>query len=521
MQTIRELTTKWGFEVEHAPLEKVEKQLEGIKSRLELLAAAEIVKGIVEMTERFAHFAEELHVAAESAGVTVEAFQKLAFAAGQSNVSQDEMATSMARLSRMLYQARQGGEQAQLAFQKVGFTPNQVAGFRTGSDAMLALADRFKNIHDPIEKQALAMQLMGRGSINMVGFLSQGSAAIKGFGTEAEKVGAILSGEQVEALVKVEHSMNELWAVLKAVGSTIAAYFAPSIETAIKDFLKFYEVNRKLIDTNIRAWIWDITYALGFVYQAVKFVTQEFFNFAESHQTLVRRVGELLIALSIFVSMLWVLQKVINAVKGAVDLLTKAWEAFTTVLEFIGSPIGMILAAIGLMIVAVHDLWEVAHGRPGWINQLIEFLGIGQQVQDVFFAIFDIIQDIMNLDFGKLMTDAVGDVKSLGGFLSNVGGKALNFLGLGGQDSTASAAASLTAAQNLAQAPEINQTPQNGFAAGQQAAGQYNVTAPITINVPGGTDHKMVGDKVKEGISDHLDKVYRRAQQSLTPAQAY
>lgn len=275
----RELLAKIGFDVDEKPLQRVEQGIAGIKHTLQFFAVAEVVKGVAEMTERFAHFAEELHVAAESAGITVENFQQLAFAAKQSSVSQEELGMSMARLSRHLYESRKGGAEAQKAFLEAGFSQDQIAGFKTGSDVLLALADRFKEIKDPIQKQALAMELAGRGSVNLVGFLSQGSTAIRGTGAEFSKLGVILSTGQVNALVKVEHSMQKLWAVLESVGKAIAASIAPAISYLIDRFLKLWSSNQGIFGANWNDWAYKVTFAMGYVYGWLEIVAKKFLEF--------------------------------------------------------------------------------------------------------------------------------------------------------------------------------------------------------------------------------------------------
>lgn len=506
MNSIREIITKWGFQIEHDKLDKVEKQLESIKHSLEFLAAAEIIKGLYELGERFARFGEELHIAAQSAGITVESFQKLAFAANQSSISQEEMGMSMARLARHLYEARRGSQEAQMAFSEAGFSGEQVNSFKTGQDVLMALADRFKATADPIKKQALAMQLLGRGSVHMVGFLSQGSDAIRGMGDEAERLGAILSERQVEALTKTEHSLQKLWGVLKAVGATIAAELSPSIETAINSFLKFYQANRKLIETNIRAWIWDITYALGFVFEAVKVVTQKFLDFAASHQTLVRRVFEAVMAFGLFVSAVFLAKKgldVLGFVLGPVKSLFGflggiLWTLAKAVFPILGeavmafgefllmTPIGWFIAGIGALIVVLHDAWKILTGgsfKDTWIGQAWEglkgmtgkvlgFLGLGEDGDGKQSKSQSIVQSLTN-------------VKNLG---SDTIGKALSGLG--------------------------------SFGTGGEAP-NYQMNAPITINVPSGMDHHMVAQKVKEGVREHMDRTLRETQRSLRPSQAY
>lgn len=477
--TFRELITKWGFETDTKPIENVEKALEKIQHRLDFLVATEIMHKVFELTERFAHFAEELHVAAMSAGLTVEAFQKLAVAGEKTAVTQEEMGGAMARLGRHLYQARLGSKDAVEAFQQVGFTFDQIHGFRTTSDVLLALADRFKGIQDPIQKQALAMQLMGRGSYNMVAFLSQGSAAIRGMGIEAERSGMILSEHQVGALVKVEHAMMSLFRLFKVVGATIASEFAPAVETAIKDFIKFYEVNRKLIESNIRAWVYDLTYALGFVYEAVKFVVQEFFNFAKSHEVLVRRASEFLAVMVLVVSTIFIASTVFGFLGSALSLLAIPLALVSGLFSIMTSPIFLMVAAIGALVVAVHDLWIILSGG---------------KFEDTWLAA------------------AYNAVKGFGS-------KVLNFAQKGGLGETVKGGLS-SGLEYLESFTGLASTPTNNTntSVGPQST---SIHAPVNITVPPGTDPKMAAKMVKEGIKDHLDNVNRRSQLSFVPAQFY
>lgn len=532
--TVRELITKWGFEIEHDKLDQMEKQLEGIKGALEFLAAAEIVKGIYELTEKFAHFAEEMHIAAESAGITVEAFQKMSFAAQQSSISSEEMGMSMAKLARHLYEARRGSEQAQLAFAEAGFSPNQVAGFKNSQQALLALADRFKAIQDPIKKQALAMELLGRGSVHMVGFLSQGSGAIQGLGEDAERLGAILSGEQIEALVKVEHSMQKLWAVVKGFGATIASYFAPSIETAIDEFLKFYEVNKKLIDTNVKAWVWDITYAMGAVWAVVKFVTQAFFDFAKTHEVLTRRISEILVGLGAFVGALWVAQKAVGALKGGMELLGFAFKPIEIGGEMMLKPLlffaGLAQKAIVAILLKLAVMAETAF--PALSEALLGFGGILEATPVGWFlaavaAIVVVVHDLWKLLTGGKWEDTW--IYQAYGKIKDIGGKVLDFFGLGSDNGDQAAGQGggkttgfldkITDVGGMVS--KVTGIPGLGNAPAGGDNNNYSVNAPVTINVPSGTDPAMVGQKVKEGIKEHMDQLHRETNRSLKSTQAY
>lgn len=505
--TLKELLVKVGFKVDgEKQLHGAEKALEGIKRNLEFLTTLELAKTIYELSERFAHFAEEIHIAALSAGISAEAFQKLAFAAGQNAVSQDEMSASMARLSRHLYDARKGGAEAAKVFADAGFTSAQVDSFRTGSDVMLALADKFKNTADPIKKQAIAMELMGRGSINMVGFLSKGSAAIKDMGNEAERLGIVLSSEQVEALVEVEHSLQKLWGTVKGFSATIAALFGPSITFIIDKMLKFYEVNHKILQEGIESWAHKFAYTMGFIYGLVEDVAKAFFKFADSHRSVskgiftvissfVGLISVAVIAIKVFsffhstfgqlmslfsvVGKVWSFIKLLrewSVVVRIASAMTWLWNAAMSVLgaevAVIGAPVWLIVAAIAALVVGIHDLYI-------WLFK-------GGSFSDTW--------------IGK----AAAGLKGAGSWVGKL-------VGIGDESSATSKTSAL---EDLKSSP-------GALAGANSSSNSYEVNAPISITVPPGADHKQVSQSVKEGVAAHLDRVYRETSRSLRPTEAY
>jgi hypothetical protein len=485
LANIREFLTKWTFQSETGGLDKVDERLEKIQHRLEFLGAVEVIKGIVELGERFAHFAEELNVAAESAGITVEAFQGLAFAASQSAIGQDEMGTAMARLSRHLYDARMGSEEAQKAFMLAGFTSDQIMSLRTGSDALLALADKFKNISDPIQKQAMGMELLGHNSTKMVGFLSKGSAAIRGISADAQKMGAVLGGQEVEALVKLEHAFLKVYAIFKTFSATIAAYFSPSIETAINQIVSFYEVNKKLIDLELRKWIYDITFAMGFVWGAVKYVTQAFFDFAKSHEELTRRGGEFILVLGGIAAALWVVQKGVRTAVGVFNLLKWAITPVATLLTWLSAvewaavgpwiALGVVLAGIGVII---HDIWQTLSGG---------------KLEDTW------LEKLMGVKSGPI------------GWLNRLAGAGDTAQGL---------SAGFGAAKTLGP-PTLAEAMMNTGSTTSTSIGGSEVAVPVTIYTSGGVDTKNLAIDISAAVKSAMDRSHREAARSLKAVLAH
>lgn len=495
---LKELLGKIGFDVDEKPLHKARDGLEGIKSLMEAVAAAEIVKGLAEMTEKFGEMAEKIHLAAVSAGITTEAFQKLAFAAEQNGVSQDEMSGAMARITRHLYDARTGSESAQKVFSQAGFTAEQVKGFKNSSEVLHALADRFKGMKDPIKEMGILLPLAGRGSREMVAFMEQGGAGMRRLEGQAESLGAVLSGEQVEALVEAKHASSALLAVLKTLAATIAADFAPSVKDAVNEFLQFYKVNKDIIGIEVKKWVNDVAFAMGYVWGVIKVVAQAFLDFAKTHEVLVRRAGEFILALGALSTALFVLKGVFTVVSTvmspffAILRIGKALMfGFRLSILGVSAPFLVWVAVIGAVVVAIHDLYAVffqhKNFKDTWIGQAIEYL--------------------KNL---SVVSKGISAIKGLFG---------------GGEEgqNTGIAAKAGNAFKNLTGLGEVSKAPQASAAAQNvsTSSSKSEVNAPISIHVPAGTDHHMVGEKVKEGVRDHLDRMHREMQRSLRSAKAY
>lgn len=458
----RDVKTKFTFEVDNDKLEKIEGALEGIKHRLEFLGGIELAKGLFEISEKFSKFAENIHIASVSAGIGVEAFQKLAFAARLSAVPQEQLEVSLARLSRSLYKARQGSAEAQLAFSKAGFTPDQIHGFKTSQEALLALADRIKAIPDPIERVALAQQLLGRGSQRMVGFLAQGSGAIKDLGKESDKLGIALSEHQVEALVRVEQALQKFWALIQAIGASIAANFAPNLEAAIKAFLEFYQANQRLIQTNIKRWIEEFAFALGFVYGIIEGLINLLIRLAKQFHL----ENDIIPFLEKFVGFI-----------GGIFLLGK-------VFGFVGNQVMGVFRAIRLLGAAITFLTGIEWAAVApWIA-IAAAIGVAAYLLDKMISEFTGNQSVL---------------ESLGGF----SGISKSVVG-----AISGAGASFPLPQSVG-GPSVSQSS------------QVQIMAPITQNISGGDATEIAG-KSARGLTDHLTGTQNRAtRRGVTSPRAY
>lgn len=549
---LRELLIKVGFEVDEKPIHGAEAAIESLTTKLEILAGAEIIKKLFEISERFAEWGERLQVTAANLGISTEEIQKLGFAAEKSGVSTEQMTTGLARLSRQIYEAKTGSKEAAETFRKAGISAEQVKGFRNAEDALFALSDRLQNIQDPIKRTAIAQELLGRGGYQMVAFLSKGSKAIQEQGNELRRLGLILSGPQVEALESAAHAFGRLHAVMNAIGASIASYIGPAFEYVIDKFIAFYAANKNIIGLNLTNWLNGVAYTIGFVAGLIHGATVRVLEFAKAWGfegsilkvaasfagiTLgilaVVKAGN--IALGIFRSLsslfsiltgtagiLW--RSLVVMSSGIWAAVTASWALIAPWLPFIAIA-AAVVAAIAAIVAIVHDLYALAKGKPTWIGELIEWAKSFDLIKngiEGFKHIWESLKSLasggvdwivnMGKAFGEWVTNLapvkaalefIGNLsQSVSGKVAEIAQGVANFFGIGGGGASPGA-----------RVDNLN-TPQNGLSGvtnntsngAPVVNNHFNTNAPITQNLGGHVSPAAAAKAAQDGVREHLDK---------------
>src|SRR3990172_1513231 len=144
--------------------------------------------------------AAELNKLKKQIGISIEDLSRLRFASRQLDTEFSAVATGIARLSKSMFAAAtEGGQLAEL-FSDLGVELRDESGLRAPLDAFLDLADAINKVEDPAARLAIAQKMLGRGAAELLPLLEGGSAAIKKFTDESDRLGATLSTQTVRAI---------------------------------------------------------------------------------------------------------------------------------------------------------------------------------------------------------------------------------------------------------------------------------------------------------------------------------
>lgn len=162
-------------------------------------------------------YAGSLGEVSQQLGVTTKDLQVFRYAAGQLGVSQEQLETGLQKLTITLGQLKAGAEAPAKALDAVkkGLS-DQVKAAGDAGEAFRIIADGLKNVTDRSQRAAVEVALFGKSGAKLDNLLSGGSAALNELADAAEKLGIVLSDEQIQKADDTADKLEALQTVLKA-----------------------------------------------------------------------------------------------------------------------------------------------------------------------------------------------------------------------------------------------------------------------------------------------------------------
>ncbi|EDP61515.1 hypothetical protein BAL199_13795 [alpha proteobacterium BAL199] len=224
-------------------------------ARIGLLAggAAAAITGLVLGT---ANQGDEMVKNAQRAGVGVEPFQRLAYAAAMSGAEATELVGALQRLSNTASQAADGGREQAEAFGLLGVSIYGAAGAIRPTEAMFAdVAEALSRMPEGAEKTALAIAVFGRSGANLMPLLNSGRDGLAEMGTEAERLGLIMSETAAKQGEAFNDNLERLHRQVAAVGRSIGEQLVPVADDLVNTLRAWVAENRQLVLDTVTDWI--------------------------------------------------------------------------------------------------------------------------------------------------------------------------------------------------------------------------------------------------------------------------
>lgn len=191
---------------------------------------SQVKDAIVEAARASSEWADELVTTANQIGTSTETLQEWAYAANFTDTSISTMESSLSKLTRQMGEAQNGSTSAQQAFQNLGVSVTNADGtLRSAESVFYDVIDALGEIPNKAEQDAAAMNIFGKSAQELAGVIDAGSEGLNRYAKEAQSLGLVLSGDQIESLNQMQDAFDQFDSVMQASSNRIQAAFAPAL----------------------------------------------------------------------------------------------------------------------------------------------------------------------------------------------------------------------------------------------------------------------------------------------------
>jgi uncharacterized phage infection (PIP) family protein YhgE len=168
--------------------------------------------------------------AAQSAGLQVDAYGRLAFAAEQNDVAAEAFGAAMSKLNKAIGEAAGGSKEAKAKFAALGVSITDARGKLKPTEVIVQdLAEAFSKMPDGVKKSAAAIGLLGKSGASLIPFLNEGKDGLIKLGDTAEHLGIVFTGAQTEIGDALGDALAEVQRATGGLKNQIGLLFAPAI----------------------------------------------------------------------------------------------------------------------------------------------------------------------------------------------------------------------------------------------------------------------------------------------------
>ena len=180
-------------------------------------AAAAIVSQLKDAVSAGLDYASSLGETAQQLGVTTKTLQEYRYAAGQVGISQEEMDTGLAKLTRTIGMALEGSKAQAQTFTNLGISLRDANGnVKDAGDLIPELANALQGIESPAQRAAVLVELFGKSGMKMGSLMAGGAIDVNKLRDAAQSLGIVMSDELIAKADAAADKMTELDTVMKA-----------------------------------------------------------------------------------------------------------------------------------------------------------------------------------------------------------------------------------------------------------------------------------------------------------------
>jgi hypothetical protein len=200
----------------------IAKSLGRVKGLIAGFTGALALGGLTAAIKSSLEYASHLTELGETLGLTAKDLQTFSFAAGQVGVAQEELENGIQKLTISMGKAQVGSQAQVKAFKAIGISIDEIKGKNTG-DVFRLIAEKLQNVTDRSQRAAVEVALFGKAGAKLDNLLSGSEGKLSELTDAAEKLGIVLSEDQIRNADRTADKLAAVQTVLKAdIASAVA-----------------------------------------------------------------------------------------------------------------------------------------------------------------------------------------------------------------------------------------------------------------------------------------------------------
>lgn len=194
-------------------------------------AAVGAASALAGLTVSASNYADDLITTSTNTHIATEDLQKYSYALNFIDGDINTLTGTMKKNTQIMSKARDGNKTYTAAYEKLGISITDTNGeLRDGQEVYWEVIDALGKIENETERDALAMQLLGKSGTELNTIIDAGSEAFKELGNEAEAMGYVMSDEAVSALGSFNDKLQQLKAGMTGLKNSAALIALPFLD---------------------------------------------------------------------------------------------------------------------------------------------------------------------------------------------------------------------------------------------------------------------------------------------------
>lgn len=191
-------------------------------------SAMDAVRALVDAGKAAAAYADEILTASTVTGLSTDTLQEYAYAAELIDTDLADVEKALGKNVKSMASAQSGSKAYAEAYETLGVSVTDANGnLRSSEEVFWDCIDALGKVQNETEADAIAMQIFGKSARDLNPLINVGSEGFRNFADEAHEAGAVLSGDALDSLGKVDDSLQRLESQLSAFKNAAGAGIAP------------------------------------------------------------------------------------------------------------------------------------------------------------------------------------------------------------------------------------------------------------------------------------------------------